>query len=135
MDQPVRLLQTNLRETDSTLDAGELVRQVAEFPANTLLVNLGGIVAQYPTRVEFHYASPHLPAGRDLFGDVLKEAHARRIRVIGRFDLSKTQKPVFDARPEWFFKRTNGEPAIYNGLYSACINGGYYRNHAIKILT
>ncbi len=135
MDEPVRLLQTNLRETDSTLDAKRLVRQVTEFPANTLLFNMGGIVAQYPTRAEFHYASPHLPPGHDLFGDVLQEAHARGLRVIGRFDLSKTQKPVFDAHPEWFFKRTNGEPAIYNGLYSACINGGYYREQAVKILT
>ena len=135
MDEPIRLLQTNLRETDSTLDARRLVQQVADFPANTLLFNMGGIVAQYPTRVEFHYASPHLPPGRDLFGEVLRGAHARGIRVIGRFDLSKTQKPVFDAHPEWFFKRTNGDPAIYNGLYSACINGGYYREHAIKILT
>jgi hypothetical protein len=41
---------------------------------------------------------------------------------------------VFDAHPEWFFERVNGEPAIYNGLYSACINGGYYREHAPKIL-
>ncbi len=135
MEEPVRLLQTNLRETDSTLDAQRLVRQVAEFPANALLFNMGGIVAQYPTRVEFHYASPYLPPGRDLFGDVLREAHARGIRVIGRFDLSKTQKPVFEAHPEWFFKRTNGAPAIYNGLYSACINGGYYREQAVKILT
>jgi hypothetical protein len=85
--------------------------------------------------VDFHYASPHLPPGRDLFGDVLQAAHARGIRVIGRFDLSKTQKPVFDAHPEWFFQRTNGEPAIYNGLYSACINGGYYREHSARILT
>jgi hypothetical protein len=135
MDEPVRLLQTNLRETDSTLDARRLVSQVAEFPANTLLLNMGGIVAQYPTRVEFHYPSPHLPPGRDLFGEALKEAHARGIRVIGRFDLSKTQKAVFDAHPEWFFKRVNGQPAIYNGLYSACINGGYYREHAPRILT
>jgi hypothetical protein len=135
MEEPVRLLQTNLRETDSSLDAQRLVRQIAEFPANTLLLNMGGIVAQYPTRVEFHYPSPHLPPGGDLFGEVLKEAHARGIRVIGRFDLSKTQKAVFDAHPEWFFKRANGEPAIYNGLYSACINGGYYREHAMKILT
>ena len=65
---------------------------------------------------------------------MLREAHARRIRVIGRFDLSKTQKPVFDAHPEWFFKRANGEPAIYNGLYSTCINGNYYREHALTIL-
>jgi hypothetical protein len=134
MEEPVRLLQTNLRETDSTLDARRLVTQVAEFPANTLLFNLGGIVAQYPTRVAFHYASPHLPPGRDLFGEVLKEAHERGLRVIGRFDLSKTQQPVFEARPAWFFKRTDGEPVIYNGLYATCINGGYYREQALKIL-
>ena len=105
------------------------------LPANTLLFNMGGIVAQYPTRVGFHYPSPHLPPGHDLFGDVLRAAHARGIRVIGRIDLSKTQKPVFDAHPEWSFKRTSGGPVIYNGLYSTCINGGYYRGHAIKILT
>jgi hypothetical protein len=134
-DEPVRLVQTNLREIDSPIDGRRLVGQVAEFPANTLLFNMGGIVAQYPTRIDFHYASPHLPPGRDLFGEVLREAHGRGMRVVGRFDLSKTQKPVFDAHPEWFFKGTNGQPAIYNGLYSACINGGYYRGHALKIIT
>ena len=134
MDEPIRLVQTNVRETDSTLDARRLIEQVAGFPANTLLFNMGGIVAQYPTRVAFHYPSPHLPPGRDLFGDVLREAHARGLRVIGRFDLSKTQKTVFDAHPEWFFRRASGEPAVYNGLYSACINGGYYREHAHRIL-
>ncbi|HXW07419.1 MAG TPA: hypothetical protein VD833_19435 [Vicinamibacterales bacterium] len=135
MDEPVRFLQTNVREIDSTLDPQRLVQQVADFPANTLLFNMGGIVAQYPTGVELHYPSPHLPPGRDLFGEVLAAARARRMRVVGRFDLSKTQKPVFDAHPEWFFKGTDGGPAIYNGLYSTCINGGYYREHAPKILT
>ncbi|MGH9372279.1 MAG: hypothetical protein ACRD15_12170 [Vicinamibacterales bacterium] len=135
LDEPVRFLQTNLSETDSTVDPKALVSAVVEFPANTFLVNMGGIVAQYPTRVPFHYPSAFLPPGRDLFGEVLREAHARKIRVVGRFDLSKTQKPVFDAHPEWFFKRTNGEPVIYNGLYSACINGNYYRQHAMTILT
>jgi hypothetical protein len=96
---------------------------------------MGGITAYYPTRVEYHFPSPHLPSGRDMFGDVLELAHARGIRVIGRFDFSKTRKPVFDAHPEWFFRRTNGEPVIYNGLYSACINGGYYSEKALEILT
>jgi Hypothetical glycosyl hydrolase 6 len=134
VNEPIRFLQTNLSETDSKVDPVSLVTAVAAFPANTFLVNMGGIVAQYPTRVPFHYASTYLPTGRDLFGDVLREAHARHIRVIGRFDLSKTQKAVFDAHPDWFFKRGNGEPAIYNGLYSTCINGEYYRKHALTIL-
>jgi len=135
MDEPIRLVQTNLRESDAALDPQRHVQQVSDFGANALLFNIGGIVAFYPTGVDYHYPSAYLPKGRDLFGEVLAEAHRKGIRVVGRFDLSKTQKPVFDAHPEWFFKGADGQPAIYNGLYSTCINGGYYREHALKILT
>src|SRR5687768_1408014 len=62
MDEPIRFLQTNLSETDSTVDPKTLVDAVAGFGANTFLMNMGGIVAQYPTRVPFHYPSVHLPA-------------------------------------------------------------------------
>lgn len=135
MTEPIRWVQTNLRQTDASLDPGRLVGQLAEMRANVLLFGMGGIVAYYPTKVEFHYPSPSLPPGRDLFGTVLRDAHARHIRVVGRFDFSKTAKQVFDAHPEWFFRQENGEPVIYNGLYSTCINGGYYRVQALKILT
>jgi hypothetical protein len=135
MQEPIRWVQTNLRQTDAGLDAVRLATQLQEMRANVLLQGMGGIVAYYPTTTQFHYPSPHLPAGRDMFGDVLREAHARKIRVVGRFDFSKTRKDVFDAHPEWFFRQANGEPVIYNGLYSTCINGGYYRVQAMKILT
>ncbi len=135
MEEPVRLIQTNLRETDTGLDPARLAKQLQEFQANVLLFGMGGIVAHYPTDMPFHYRSSHLPAGRDTFGEMLREAHARGIRVIGRFDLSKTQKPVYDAHPEWFFRSVDGAPSVYNGLYSVCINGGYYRGHAMKILS
>jgi len=135
MEEPIRMIQTNLREIDTDLDPKRLAVQLEEFRANTLLFGMGGIVAHYPTDVELHFRSPTLPDGRDTFGDMLAEAHKRGIRVIGRFDFSKTQKPVYDAHPEWFFLRLNGQPVIYNGLYSACINGGYYRKHIFKILT
>ena len=135
MREPIRWVQTNLRQTDAGLDAKRLVQQLTEMRANVLLFGMGGIVAYYPTTTPFHYASPDLPAGRDLFGEVLREAHGHGIRVVGRYDLSKTRKAVFDAHPEWFFRQSNGQPVIYNGLYSTCINGGYYREHAMKILT
>ncbi|MBZ5584901.1 MAG: hypothetical protein LAQ30_22360 [Acidobacteriia bacterium] len=135
MQEPIRWVQTNLRETDAGLDAPRLMGQLSAMRANVLLMGMGGIAAYYPTRVESHYASPYLPAGRDLFGDVLREAHARKIRVVGRFDFSKTRKAVFDAHPEWFFRRSDGGPVIYNGLYSTCINGGYYRERAMEILS
>jgi hypothetical protein len=135
MVEPVRLVQTNLRETDSGLDPARLIGQVADLSANTLLFGCGGIVAHYPTEVEFHYRSPHLPQGRDLFGETLREAHRRGIRVIGRFDFSRAPKPVFDAHPEWFLRTSDGQPvADENGLYTSCISGGYYREHAPKVL-
>ena len=83
MDEPVRFLQTNISEKDSRLDPASLVEQVADFPANTFLFNMGGIVAQYPTQVPFHYVSKFMPPGRDLFGEVVQEAHARRTGECG----------------------------------------------------
>ena len=135
MTQPVRWVQTNLRETDASLDAKRLVGQLADMRANVVLMGMGGIAAYYPTKTPFHYASPYLPAGRDMFGDIVREAHAHGIRVVGRYDFSKTPKAAYDAHPEWFFRKANGDPVIYNGLYSTCINGGYYREQVMKILT
>ena len=110
MREPIRLVQTNLRETDSALDPARLAAQLADFKANVLLFGMGGIVAHYPTEVQFHFRSPHLPAGRDTFGEMLRQAQARGIRVIGRFDFSKTPKEVFEAHREWFFRQSSGEP-------------------------
>ncbi len=131
--QPVRWLQTNLREPDAAVDPRKLVDDAARFHANVLHINVGGIVAFYPTEVPFHHRSPALRG--DLIGDVVRLAHARGIKVVGRFDLSKTPKATFDAHPEWFFRQANGEPVIFNGLYSTCINSEWYRVHAMKILT
>ena len=134
MTDPIRWVQTNLRETDTALDPRRLVSQLVDFKANCLLIGMGGIVAHSPTKVEHHIVSPHLPQGRDMFGEVLELAHKNGIRVIGRFDFSKTEKPVFDAHPEWFFRTITGEPVVYNGLYSTCIAGGYYGEKAMEIL-
>ncbi len=135
LDEPIRFLQTNLSETDSTLDPKALVAAVAEFPGQHPPLQHGRHRGAVPdARARSTTRARSCRRGAICSARCLRRAHARGIRVVGRFDLSKTQKPVFDAHPEWFFKRANGEPAIYNGLYSACINGGYYREHAMKIL-
>ena len=69
MDEPIRWVQTNLRQTDAGLDAARLAAQLADMRANVVLQGMGGIAAYYPTSVEFHYPSPHLPPGRDMFGE------------------------------------------------------------------
>jgi hypothetical protein len=135
MKEPIRWLQTNLREPDSGTDPLALAREAARFKANVLHINMGGITATYPTQVPFHTRSPYLAEGKDFFGNSLKEAHRLGLRVVGRFDFSKTRKDAFDAHPEWFFVKADGGRVIYNGLYSTCINSAWYREHAVKILT
>ncbi|MBA3975187.1 MAG: hypothetical protein C0504_13345 [Candidatus Solibacter sp.] len=132
--EPVRWLQTNVREIDAAIDAKAFAAEAARMNANVLHYNMGGISANYHPQVPFHFASRQLAPGRDLFGDILREAHARKIRVVGRFDFSKTRKEVYDAHPEWFFVKKDGSPVVYNGLHSTCINGGWYREHVFKIL-
>jgi len=132
--EPVRWLQTNVREMDATIDAKAFVAEAARMHANVLHYNMGGISANYHSNVEFHLASRHLAPGRDLFGEILREAHSKKMRVVGRFDFSKTRKAVFDARREWFFRKADGSPVVYNGLYSTCINGGWYQEHIFRIL-
>lgn len=134
MREPLRWVQTNVREVDASLDAQALVAEAARLKANVLHFNMGGIAATYPTRVQHHIEGRRLK-GRDLFGEVLREAHARGIRMVGRFDFSKTRPEVFQAHPEWFFRKADGAPVIYNELHSVCINGGYYREKAMEILT
>jgi hypothetical protein len=134
MTEPVRWLQTNLPEPDAATDPLVLVRDTAALRANVLHLNMGGIAATYPTKIPFHTRSSGLGANRDFFGDALKAAHASSIRVVGRFDFSKARQDAFNAHPEWFFRKADGSPVIYNGLYSTCINSAWYAEHAPRIL-
>jgi hypothetical protein len=135
MTEPIRWLQTNLRETNAALNPTDFIADVARFNAKVLRRSAGGITALCPSKVPYHYVSPYMPNGQDTFGEVLRLAHAAKIRVVSRWDFSKTHKDVFDAHPDWFFKMADGQPAIYNGLYLACINGGWYRQKSIEILS
>jgi len=130
--EPYRLIQTNLREIDASLDPKDLIEKVMDFDANVLLINVGGIVAFYPTKLEFHHRNDFLKG--DMVRDVIEEAHSHGIKVVGRFDFSKCHREVYEIHPEWFWLRTDGKPVVYNGLYHTCINGGYYQEYIFKIL-
>jgi hypothetical protein len=131
-EKPMRLVQTNLRQIDIKRDPREIVREVKNFHANAILFSVGGIVSFYPSELEFQTPIPELKG--DFVGEAVNEARSQGLKFIARLDLSKCHKHVYEKHPEWFYRKADGNPVIYNGLYSTCINGGYYRQYSFKIM-
>ena len=67
--EPVRLIQTNLREIDAQMDVDVYVQSMIDCSVNLVLLNVGGIVANYPTQLEFHYRNPFMEG--DLVGELI----------------------------------------------------------------
>lgn len=129
---PFRLVQTNLREIDAGMNVDAYVQSMVDASANTVLINVGGIVANYPTRLPYHYRNPFMKG--DLVGDLIKGLHAKGIRVIGRFDFSKINEKLAAQKPEWLYVGTDGKNVNYNGQVHTCINGGYQQQYGFDIL-
>lgn len=132
LNEPWRMIQTNLREIDADLNPRQLVADVKDIGANVLLFNVGGIVANYPTELEFHYRNPNLQ--NDLVGEVLAECKKQQVRFLGRFDFSKANRQFFEDHPEWFYRGLDGSHVDYNGQVHTCVNGAYQREYSLKIL-
>ena len=129
---PHRLLQTNLREIDATMDTDQYVREANEFGANIVLFNVGGIVANYPTELEYHWRNTFMTG--DLVGETLKKLHKAGIKMIGRFDFSKINQKYAADHPEWLYVSEKGEHVNYNGQVHTCVMGGYQQDYLLDIL-
>jgi len=129
--QPQRMLQTNLREIDATMDVDQYVRDVKAFGANVVLFNVGGIVANYPTDVEGHYRNPNMKG--DLVGTVLEHLHKEHMRMIGRFDFSKINEKYAAQHPDWLYVSEKGQTVNYNGQVHTCVCGGYQQEVMFQI--
>lgn len=130
---PIRLIQTNLPEIEGSMDRDAYVRTILDASANAVLFNTGGIVANYQTNLPYQWKNPNMGTG-DLVGDLIRKFHENDIKYIARFDFSKLDSSIAAKKPEWLFVGSNGEHQIFNGLFSACINGGYYQEYAFEIL-
>ena len=132
-DYPWRLIQTNLREIDMLdIDAEQVVRDLQEFKANVLMINAAGIIASYPTELDFHFQSPYLQG--DSLADIIEACHAADIRVAARTDFSKVRRPLYESHPEWAYISPAGETVDYNGDVHICINGDYQQIYTPLII-
>jgi hypothetical protein len=131
-EKDYRIIQTNNLETDVLQNPRDIVKAVKDFGGTAIVSNIGGIVAFYPTKLEYQYQNPYMKG--DFCRDMIEACHAEGIAYLGRFDTSKGTKKVYDAHPDWFGIYSDGQPTEYAGTYQACPNGAWLQDYAMQIL-
>ncbi len=99
-----------------------------------VVVNAGGIVAYYPTKIPLHRKAEYL-GGRDLFGELCKAAKQDGLVVFARMDSNRAHEEFYQAHPDWFSIDADGKPYKAADLYISCVNSPYYQEHIPAILT
>ncbi|GAA4431864.1 family 10 glycosylhydrolase [Georgenia halophila] len=134
--EPFQMFQTNLREIDASLGVERVLDHIEEFGANAWLLNVGGIIANYPSELSAQTPNPALDerAGGDLVGDAVRAAHARGVRLLARMDFSKVDRRRAEQHPEWCFVSPTGSRQVYNGLTSVCPSAPYYQQQSFAVV-
>ncbi|MDJ1469229.1 alpha-amylase family protein [Xanthocytophaga flava] len=128
----LRVIQTNLPDYEAGLNIDSLLSALTYFSANTLLINAGGIMAFYPTKLPFHYTNPYMK--ENMLGDVITKCHRAGIRVIVRFDFSRAHESIYKVHPDWFYISSKGERMINDNMYVVSINAPYEQECLFKIV-
>lgn len=132
--KPLRVVQTNLQIIDTPLmQPKKIALEIEEMAGNVLVINAGGIYAWYQSKIKYHHINEYLSKDFDLLEDIIKECHKKNIKVVARFDFSKTDDHVYQEKPEWFVRQSDMSPKAFGVtrpgnwslLYLTCINSGY----------
>ena len=130
----LRWMLINISELDPTrFDLPWWRAQWKRTQTQGIVVNAGGIVAFYPTRVPLQRRAKFL-GDRDLFGELCRAAHDDGLAVFARMDSNGADDTAYQAHPGWFTVNATGRPYRARNLYVPCVNGGYFREHIPAIL-
>lgn len=137
-NQPLRILQTVLREPDaSRYDAKAVVAYMEKSACNTLVVNAGGIVDFFQNPLPAANVNSFM-GNRDILKEITEACHVAGIRVIGRVDFRGVEEKIYRQFPDWFSVDKAQQPMQLDytrpQLYASCYTG-YYRNaHAEEFI-
>ena len=132
LEKPERLIQTNLREIDVNFDLETYLKSLQAFSASAIIFNTGGIVANYPTKLDYHYLNPYLQ--NNLVGQVCSMVQKQGIKFIARFDFSKVNDCYSKEKPDWLYQSPKGKNIVYNGQVHVCVNSYYQQEYSLQIL-
>ncbi|MBB5791043.1 alpha-amylase family protein [Jiangella mangrovi] len=134
--EPFRTVQTNIREIDVDMDVEAVLDFIEDYGADTWLLSVAGIVANYPSDLHWQTVNPFLAAraSGDLVGDAVAAARDRGIRVVGRMDFQKLDARRAELHPDWTYVSADRRRQVYNGYISACPNGAYYQDGMFAVV-
>lgn len=128
----LRVMQTNLPAYEAALNPDSLVQDLLSFSVNTLIINAGGIMAFYPTKLEHQYTNPYMK--ENMLKDVIQKCHDNGIKVITRFDFSRAHESIFKKHPDWFYISPKGERIINDDMYVVSIDAPYEQEVLFQIV-
>ncbi len=132
-ERPWRMIQTNFREIDfAGATPEQFVADLRSFDANIVLLNAGGIIANYDSKLEFEPENPF--RGGKSVDPLLDACHRAGIKVIARTDFSKILTPVYERHPDWAYRNRDGRIVNYNGYVQTCPNGAYQQEAVRRII-
>jgi hypothetical protein len=104
--------------------------------ADIVFISVTGILAFYPSKVQFHRHGKFLN-GRDFFGECVAAARKRGMRVVARMSPDLNWGDALDAHPEWAMRDANGsvlrspeDPR----LFRTCMFTSYMDNYVPAIM-
>jgi Hypothetical glycosyl hydrolase 6/Beta-galactosidase trimerisation domain len=124
-----RVGQTNFNEKDPAYgDVEKWANYWSSAKVDAVALSVSGPVAFYPTEVPFFHRSSFLK-GRDLFGECVKAAKSRGIRVYARMspDIQWTDPRLLEAHPLWFRRNQDGslQPSAPDMAFTCQFSGHF----------
>ena len=132
-----RVGQTNFTEYDPAVMN---VEQWADYwhsvKADIVYVSVTGILAFYPSKVQFHKHGKFLK-DRDLFGECVTAAKKRGMRVVARMSPDLNWEDALEAHPEWAMRNQDGS-VQHSGedprLFKTCMFTSYMDDYVPAIM-
>lgn len=104
--------------------------------ADIVFISVTGILAFYPSKVEFHRPGKFLN-GRDFFGHCVAAAKKRGLRVVARMSPDLNWGDALQAHPEWAMRNHDGS-AQFSGeeprLFRTCMFSSYMDDYVTAII-
>jgi Hypothetical glycosyl hydrolase 6/Beta-galactosidase trimerisation domain len=132
-----RVGQSNMTEHDpAVMNVEEWADYWHAADAQIVFISVTGILAFYPSKVQFHRHGKFLN-GRDFFGECVAAARKRNMRVVARMSPDLNWGDALEAHPEWAMRHKDGS-VQFSGeeprMFKTCMFSSYMDDYVPAIM-